>query len=317
MASSTEKKSENIPNGKVETGAHTKNSTSPLKNQSSPDKGRTSPDKGRTSPDKGRTSPDKGRTSPTKGGTSPQKDGGGPPPKNQPPEKGRTSPTKGQPLQPKNGDRGNAQKSTSPTKETAKNEKRPEGAKKSEPGRPGRDKSQGPKATKTGPTKEPSAAFKEKFALFSKFGDTKSDGKLITLSQSDKWMKQAKVVDGKKITTTDTAIHFKKLKSMKVSLKDYNQFIEDLAKTKGVEADEIRNKLADCGAPAVGGAGAENKKVEATVNRLTDVSKYTGSHKQRFDESGKGKGIAGRKDVPDSSGYVHGYQNKNSYNKTH
>ncbi len=58
----------------------------------------------------------------------------------------------------------------------------------------------------------PSAAFKEQFKAFSKFGDTKSDGKHITLSQSDKWMKQAKVIDGKTITTTDTGIHFKKFK---------------------------------------------------------------------------------------------------------
>ena len=37
------------------------------------------------------------------------------------------------------------------------------------------------------------ANIKAQFVLFSKFGDTKSDGKQITLSQSDKWMKQAKV----------------------------------------------------------------------------------------------------------------------------
>lgn len=30
------------------------------------------------------------------------------------------------------------------------------------------------------------------------------------------------------------------------------------------------------------------------VSRLTDTSKYTGTHKHRFDESGKGRGIAGR-----------------------
>ena len=54
--------------------------------------------------------------------------------------------------------------------------------------------------------------FKDQFKAFSKFGDTKSDGKHITLSQSDKWMKQAKVIDGKKVTTTDTGIYFKKFK---------------------------------------------------------------------------------------------------------
>lgn len=95
-----------------------------------------------------------------------------------------------------------------------------------------------------------SPEFKEQFKAFSKFGDTKSDGKLITLSQSDKWMKQAKVID-KKITTTDTAIHFKKLKSLKVSFADYNKFLDDLAATKKVDLAEIKKKLATCGAPGV------------------------------------------------------------------
>lgn len=91
---------------------------------------------------------------------------------------------------------------------------------------------------------------KETFKAFSKFGDTKSDGKHITLSQSDKWMKQAKVID-KKITTTDTAIHFKKLKSMKISYADYNKFLEDLTTTKKIELAGIKNKLANCGAPGI------------------------------------------------------------------
>ena len=52
----------------------------------------------------------------------------------------------------------------------------------------------------------------EQFRIFAKFGDSKADGKAISLSQSDKWMKQAKVIDGIKITTTDTGIYFKKFK---------------------------------------------------------------------------------------------------------
>ena len=49
------------------------------------------------------------------------------------------------------------------------------------------------------------------------------------------------------------------------------------------------------------------------MDRLTDTSKYTGSHKERFDEGGRGKGIGGRKDVVDHSGYVTGYHDKNTY----
>lgn len=99
--------------------------------------------------------------------------------------------------------------------------------------------------------RDPAAGdFKESFKAFSKFGDTKSDGKHITLSQSDKWMKQAKVID-KKITTTDTAIHFKKLKNIKLSYVDYNKFLEDLATTKKIDLSEIKTKLSSCGIPGV------------------------------------------------------------------
>lgn len=93
-------------------------------------------------------------------------------------------------------------------------------------------------------------SFKDQFATFSKFGDTKSDGTSISLSQSDKWMKQADVFDSK-TTTTDTGIHFKKLKSMKLNFNDYNTFLEDLTKTKGINLAEIKNKMANCGEPGV------------------------------------------------------------------
>lgn len=89
---------------------------------------------------------------------------------------------------------------------------------------------------------------KEQFRAFSKFGDVKSDGKQISLSQSDKWMKQAGVFD-KKITTTDSGIHFKKLKSLKVGYNDYLKFLDDLAKTKSADVNEMKNKLAECGPP--------------------------------------------------------------------
>ena len=54
-------------------------------------------------------------------------------------------------------------------------------------------------------------ALKEQFESYGKFGDKAADGKTIKLSQSDKWFKQAKVIDGKNITTTDTGIAFRKI----------------------------------------------------------------------------------------------------------
>ncbi|KAL0122115.1 hypothetical protein PUN28_007113 [Cardiocondyla obscurior] len=168
-------------------------------------------------------------------------------------------------------------------------------------------------STPSSPGSAEPGSFLASFKAFSKFGDTKSNGKLITLSQSDKWMKQAKVIDGKKITTTDTGIYFKKHKSQKLGLEQYEAFLDELAKSKKVELAEIKKKMATCGPPGVTGATSGAGKAASTVDRLTDVTKYTGSHKQRFDETGKGKGIAGRKDIPDTSGYVQGYQNKDTY----
>ncbi|XP_022198763.1 tubulin polymerization-promoting protein homolog [Nilaparvata lugens] len=168
--------------------------------------------------------------------------------------------------------------------------------------------------------------FRECFRSFSKFGDTKSDGKLITLSQSDKWMKQAKIIDGKKITTTDTGIFFKKFKQQKLNVTEYEKFLADLCKTKNLNLEETKRSMGACGTPglsnpttpAVPAQAKESKaRVSSAVERLTDPTKYTGSHKQRFDEAGKGKGIEGRKDVADKSGYVQGYKNRDSYNKTH
>ena len=51
----------------------------------------------------------------------------------------------------------------------------------------------------------------------------------------------------------------------------------------------------------------------ATVDRLTDTSRYTGSHKERFDESGRGKGREGRQEIVENTGYVGAYKNAGTY----
>lgn len=52
---------------------------------------------------------------------------------------------------------------------------------------------------------------------------------------------------------------------------------------------------------------------------MTDVLKYIGFYKERFDESGKGKGLEGCKDFDDKvvEGYVGGYKGKDIYDKTY
>lgn len=160
-------------------------------------------------------------------------------------------------------------------------------------------------------------SFKEQFRFFAKFGDCKSTGEAITLSNSDKWMKQAKVIDNKKITTTDTGIYFKQVAKTKRSLtmKEYEQFLENLAKNKKVDVEEIKEKMTSCGLP--GTSKTTTPTAASAVSRLTDHTKYTGTHKQRFDEAGKGRGKQGREDLVSDAGYVSGYKDEGSYDKSH
>lgn len=60
----------------------------------------------------------------------------------------------------------------------------------------------------------------------------------------------------------------------------------------------------------------QSAEVTAAVARLTDHTKYTGTHKQRFDENGKGRGKIGRVDNESNSGYVQGYKEEGSFDKT-
>ena len=43
-------------------------------------------------------------------------------------------------------------------------------------------------------------------------------------------------------------------------------------------------------------------KADDVTARLTDTSKYTGAHKERFNKDGTGKGQAGRKDLFNNTG---------------
>ncbi|XP_063241499.1 tubulin polymerization-promoting protein homolog [Bacillus rossius redtenbacheri] len=147
-------------------------------------------------------------------------------------------------------------------------------------------------------------ALKATFTAFSQFGNTRSDGSTMTLSQSDKWMKEAKVID-RKLTATDTAIAFQKFKSKTLTFDQYLDFIEDLAKSKGVNPQELKSKLAKS-MPSLKGTTALAES--SVTDRLTDTSQYTGAHKSRFDEEGRGRGIEGRADIADNTGYVSGYK---------
>jgi len=51
-------------------------------------------------------------------------------------------------------------------------------------------------------------------------------------------------------------------------------------------------------------AKKKSTKQPSIFDKLTDTSKYTGTHKQRFDDDGKGRGLEGRDSVAKGSGHI-------------
>lgn len=164
-------------------------------------------------------------------------------------------------------------------------------------------------------------ALEESFRRFAIHGDTRATGKEMHGKNWSKLCKDCGVIDGKNITLTDVDIVFSKVKKKTVRTITYDEFkvaLGELARKKykeksGEEAEAEVFKLIEGKGPVI--AGVTRAVASPTVSRLTDTTKFTGSHKERFDGTGRGKGKAGRVDIVDTSGYVSGYKHKGSYEK--
>lgn len=157
------------------------------------------------------------------------------------------------------------------------------------------------------------------FQKFAVHGDTKATGKEMNNKNFAKLCKDCRVTDGKNVTTTDVDIVFSKVKAKTARVITFEQFKQALAELapkrfKGKSQEEALQQMYSLIAgkePA--NVGVTKTAKAGAVDRLTDTSKYTGAHKERFDESGKGKGKAGREDIADSSGYVGAYKGSGTY----
>ncbi|GFR28248.1 tubulin polymerization-promoting protein homolog [Trichonephila clavata] len=165
-----------------------------------------------------------------------------------------------------------------------------------------------PKSGSKGESKDIAALFD----TFARFGDRESDG-TITLKNIDKWLKQADLLDKKGgVTHADTAITFSKIVKNKkrMDLNEFQEFIDTLARDKKMESTELTDKLIATGEPKMTSVTSPIKggAVGRNLRRMTDTKLYTGAHKERFDESGKGKGREGREDFNENTGYVSGFK---------
>ncbi|XP_040209270.1 tubulin polymerization-promoting protein [Rana temporaria] len=204
--------------------------------------------------------------------------------------------------------------------------KRPKSASKNSTGSPGHSTSKTKKTTdvnshREGATSTSLSALEEAFRKFAIHGDTRATGKEMHGKNWSKLCKDCQIIDGKTVTTTDVDIIFSKVKAKSCRTITFQQFsdaLEELAlqRFKDHEKEEavsMMHKMVEGKYPVI--AGVTKAVSSPTVSRLTDVSKFTGSHKERFDPSGKGRGKAGREDLVDRSGYVAGYKHAGTYNQ--
>jgi len=157
---------------------------------------------------------------------------------------------------------------------------------------------------------------KASFQAFCEFG---GKGKTtMTTKNCTKLFKECKIYN-KTLTTTDTDIAFSKVKTKgktEITFDEFCSLLKEVAPKfkKGASADdslaEMKTKIAQ-GKP--GTAGTTGVSKTGGVAKMTDTSQYTGSHANRFDESGKGKGIDGREERAANDGYVGNYKGKDTF----
>ncbi|XP_012682466.1 tubulin polymerization-promoting protein family member 3 [Clupea harengus] len=157
------------------------------------------------------------------------------------------------------------------------------------------------------------------FKKFAIHGDTKATGKELNGKNWAKLCKDCKVIDGKNVTGTDVDIVFSKVKaktSRVITYEEFQKALEELApkRFKGQSKEDALKamyQLIEGKEPT--NVGVTKVAKTGAMGRLTDTTKYTGSHKERFDDTGKGKGKAGREELVDKTGYVGAYKNAGTY----
>merc|ERR1712055_813140 len=156
-------------------------------------------------------------------------------------------------------------------------------------------------------------------SAFMNFANQGKSGAKVQELDNKNWTKMAKDCGlyNKTCTSTDGDITFQKYcgnKAKHINFDVFLKMVDELAgkyfKGDPNAIQKYRELIVRKGAPVSQGTKVATGN---NVDRMTDTTQYTGAHKERFDESGKGKGIEGREDTHANDGYVTGYTNKGTY----
>jgi len=147
------------------------------------------------------------------------------------------------------------------------------------------------------------------FDYYANFGSGSRGSDQLDIAKFGKMCKETGVFDSR-FTNTDTDLIFKKVLpkgERKMRIDDFQQALVLMAAAKygseaGSESKKV-SKLVNQMANNLPGGGSDAKK-PAIFDRLTDTRLYTGSHKNRFDEDGNGRGMEGRDIGAKGSGHI-------------
>uniref|UniRef100_A0A8C3JUI7 Uncharacterized protein n=1 Tax=Calidris pygmaea TaxID=425635 RepID=A0A8C3JUI7_9CHAR len=152
------------------------------------------------------------------------------------------------------------------------------------------------------------------FCKFVIFSDTSTSGNDMTGENFSKMYKECGVMDGKTMTSTDVNIIFNRVKggAHTITFAWFQQAMKEFC------SKCCKGKLPKETLQAAYGLieGKKPNSVGATVS-MSFLTHSNGSHKEHYDESGKGKCIAGCQDLADNRGYIGAYKGAGTYDSMH
>lgn len=87
------------------------------------------------------------------------------------------------------------------------------------------------------------------FTAVAKEGDSKKDGRTMSLQTVDKWLSKAQIIDGKTVSQSDVAAAFEKTGKSAVSYSEFISLLTGLAATKKLDLSTLKEKLLRVPAP--------------------------------------------------------------------
>ncbi|XP_047040737.1 tubulin polymerization-promoting protein homolog [Helicoverpa zea] len=97
---------------------------------------------------------------------------------------------------------------------------------------------------------EEQATIESQFFAFAKLFESKTrTGETITLFHSDYWLRQASIIDDRKVTMTDTGILFNKYGKSEIDQTEWLEMITELCVLKQLDEPKTLELLINCGLP--------------------------------------------------------------------